>query len=77
MRPIEYILIYSITWTLTYYLEKKINGAYTRMLRHALHKICQDNTYNIELYEISQRYRLQLENIACVSRDIVGEAENK
>ena len=54
---VESILVYgSITWTLTSYLEKKIDGAYmhiciyTRMLRAALNKRWQDHTSNNELY---------------------------
>ena len=36
---VESILVYgSITWTLAYSIEKKIDGAYTRMLRAALNK---------------------------------------
>ena len=48
---VESILVYgSITWTLTSFLEKKIDGAYKRMARAALNKIWQDHTSNNELY---------------------------
>ena len=48
---VESILVYgSITWTLTSSIEKKIDGAYTRMLRAALNKRWQDHTSNNELY---------------------------
>ena len=48
---VESILVYgSITWTLTSSLEKKIDGAYTRMIRAALNTRWQDHTSNNELY---------------------------
>ena len=40
----------SIAWTLTTHLEKKIDGAYTRMLRTALNRSWKDHPTNVELY---------------------------
>ena len=40
----------SISWTLTVTLEKKIDGAYTRMLRAALNKSWREHPTNKELY---------------------------
>ena len=40
----------SIAWTLTTHLEKKIDGAYTRMLRIALNRSWKDHPTNVELY---------------------------
>ena len=61
---VESVLTYgSITWTLTSKLEKKIDGAYTRMLRAALNRSWRDHPTNKELYAnippISQSIRLQ------------------
>ena len=48
---VESVLVYgSISWTLTSTLEKKIDGAYTRMLRVALNKSWTDHLTNVELY---------------------------
>ena len=48
---VESVLIYgSITWTLTSKLEKKLNGAYTKMLRAALNRSWKDHLTNKELY---------------------------
>ena len=48
---VESVLVYgSISWTLTTQLEKKIDGAYTRMLRAALKKSWKDHPTNKELY---------------------------
>ena len=48
---VESVLIYgSTTWTLTSKLEKKLNGAYTRMLRAALNRSWKDHLTNKELY---------------------------
>ena len=61
---VESVLTYgSTTWTLTSKLEKKIDGAYTRMLRAALNRSWRDHPTNKELYAnippISQSIRLQ------------------
>ena len=40
----------SIAWTLTTHLEKKIDGAYTRILRTALKRSWKDHPTNVELY---------------------------
>ena len=45
------------------------------MLRTTLNKRWQYHTYDIELYRNILNSRLKLDNIECVSRDIVGEAE--
>ena len=48
---VESVLIYgSITWTLTAKLEKKLDGAYTRMLRAALNRHWTERPTNKELY---------------------------
>ena len=48
---VESVLVYgSISWTLTSALEKKIDGAFTRMLRAALNKSWTDHLTNVELY---------------------------
>ena len=48
---VETVLLYgSASWTLTTHLEKKINGAYSRMLRNALNRSWRDHPTNIELY---------------------------
>ena len=61
---VESVLIYgSVSWTLTSTSEKKIDGAYTRMLRAALNIPWQSHTTNEELYEkmprITQSIRQQ------------------
>ena len=51
---VETVLVYgSITWTLTSSLEKKIDGAYTRMLRAALNVSWADRLTNKELFGTS------------------------
>ena len=41
---VDTVLLYgSVSWTLTTYLEKKIDGAYTRMLRTALNRSWKDH----------------------------------
>ena len=35
--------VLSVSWTLTTHLEKKIDGAYTRMLRTILNRSCKDH----------------------------------
>ncbi|CAM1311015.1 Uncharacterised protein r2_g2141 [Pycnogonum litorale] len=48
---VESVLVYgSVSWTLTTQMEKKINGAYTRMLRSALNRSWKDHPTNKELY---------------------------
>nr|XP_058968139.1 uncharacterized protein LOC131794630 [Pocillopora verrucosa] len=48
---VETVLLYgSVSWTLTTHLEKKIDGAYTRMLRTALNRSWKDHPTNVELY---------------------------
>ena len=48
---VETVLLYgSVSWTLTTHLEKKIDGAYTRMLRTALNRSWKDHPTNEELY---------------------------
>ena len=48
---VETVLFYgSVSWTLTTHLEKKIDGAYTRMLRIALNRSWKDYPTNVELY---------------------------
>ena len=48
---VESVLIYgSVSWTLTKKCEKRIDGAYTRMLRVALNKSWRDHPTNKELY---------------------------
>ena len=48
---VETVLVYgSIIWTLTSSLEKKIDGAYTRMLRAALNVSCASRLTNKDLY---------------------------
>jgi hypothetical protein len=48
---VESVLVYgSITWTLTSKLEKKLDGAYTRMLRIALNKSWRQHLTNKVLY---------------------------
>ena len=47
----ESVLVYgSISWTVTASLERKLDGAYTRMLRAALNKSWEDHLTNKELY---------------------------
>ena len=58
---VESVLTYgSISWTLTSQLEKKIDGAYTRMLRAALNRFWKDHPTNRELYS----------NIPAISKSI-------
>ena len=48
---VETVLLYgSVSWTLTTHLEKKIDGAYTRMQRTALNRSWKDHHTNVELY---------------------------
>ena len=48
---VESVFVYgAITWTLTTKLEKKIDGAYTRMLRAALNVLWKEHLTNKELY---------------------------
>ena len=48
---VESVLVYgSVSWTLTKKCEKRIDGAYTRMLRVALNKSWRDHLTNKELY---------------------------
>ena len=48
---VESVLVYGvITWTLTSTLDKKIDGAYTRMLRAALNVSYREHLTNRELY---------------------------
>ena len=48
---LESVFVYgAITWTLTTKLEKKIDGAYTRMLRAALNVSWKEHLTNKELY---------------------------
>ena len=48
---VESVLVYgSVSWTLTSTLEKRIDGAFTRMLRTALNKSWTDHLTNAELY---------------------------
>ena len=48
---VESVFVYgAITWTLTTKLEKKIDGAYTRMLRAALNVSWKDHLTNKKLY---------------------------
>ena len=48
---VESVLVYgSTSWTLTSALEKRIDGAFTRMLRAALNKSWTDHLTNTELY---------------------------
>ena len=48
---VEPVLVYgAIIWNLTSTLEKKIDGAYARMLRTALNKIWKQYLTNKELY---------------------------
>ena len=49
---VESVLVYgSVSWTLTKKCEKRIDEAYTRMLRVALNKSWRDHPTNKELYE--------------------------
>ena len=48
---VETVLLYgSVSWTLTTHLEKKIDGAFTRMLRTAFNRSWKDHPTNVELY---------------------------
>ena len=48
---VETVLLYgSVSWTLTTHLDKKIDGAYTRMLCAALNRSWKDHPTNVELY---------------------------
>ncbi|CAM1310307.1 Uncharacterised protein r2_g2061 [Pycnogonum litorale] len=48
---VESVLVYgSVSWILTTQMEKKIDGAYTRMLRSALNRSWKDHPTNKELY---------------------------
>ena len=48
---VESVLVYgATTWTLTATLEKRLDGAYTRMLRAALNKSWKDRISNKDLY---------------------------
>ena len=48
---VETVLLYgSVSWNLTTHLEKKIDGAYTRMLCTALNRSWKDHPTNVELY---------------------------
>ena len=48
---VETVLLYgSVSWTLTIHLEKKIDGASTRMLRTALNRSWKDHPINEELH---------------------------
>ena len=48
---VESVLVYGlVSWTLTKKCEKRIDGAYTRMLRVALNKSWRDHPTNKELY---------------------------
>ena len=48
---VESVLVYgATTWTLTATLEKRLDGAYTRMLRAALNKSWKDHISNKDLY---------------------------
>ena len=48
---IESVLMYGAeTWTLTKTLEKRLDGAYTRLLRAALNISWREHKTNIELY---------------------------
>lgn len=48
---VESVLVYgAVSWTLTSSLERKIDGAFTRMLRAALNKSWADRLHNSELY---------------------------
>ena len=48
---VETVFFYgSVSWTLTTHLEKKIDGAYARMLRIALNRSWKDHPINVELY---------------------------
>ena len=55
---VESVLVYgAITWTLTSTLEKKIDGAYTRMLRAALNVSWREHMTYRELYNNIPRIR--------------------
>ena len=48
---IESVLVYrSVTWTLTQSIKKKIDGAYTRMLRAVTNTTRRDHLTNEQLY---------------------------
>ena len=47
---VETVLLYgSVSWTLTTHLEKKIDGAFTRILRTAFNRSWKDHPTNVEL----------------------------
>ena len=59
---IESILLYNATtWTMTQTLDKKLDGAYTKLLRYALNISWRDHVKNVDLYgdlpRISTRLR--------------------
>ena len=59
---IESVLLYNATtWTMTHTLEKKLDGAYTKLLRYALNVSWRDHVKNTDLYgnlpRISSRLR--------------------
>ena len=61
---VESVVVYrSITWTLTQSIEKKIDGAYTRMLRAVTNTSWRDHLTNKQLYggipKISKSIRMQ------------------
>ena len=61
---VESVLVYgSVTWTLTQSIEKKIDGAYTRMLRAVTNTSWRDHLTNEQLYggiqKISKSIRTQ------------------
>ena len=48
---VETVLLYgSVSWTLTTHLEKKIDGAYTRMLRTSLNRSWKDHKRRVNRY---------------------------
>ena len=48
---VESVLVYgSVTWTLTHSMEKKIDGAYTRMLHAVTNTSWRDHLTNEQLY---------------------------
>ena len=61
---VEFVLVYgSVTWTLTQSIEKKIEGAYTRILRAVTNTTWRDHLTNEQLYggipKISKSIRMQ------------------
>ena len=71
---VESVLLYgATTWTLTKYLESKLDGTYTRMLRAILNISWREHPTKEQLYgPIPELYQKSFESVECALLAIAG-----